>query len=323
MLIRKAVLAMEIEAVEGVAETILPADGILVENISFTPAVEMHQRDPIRDNLSPWSSQPGLRQASVSFDVAMVGTSTPGVAPHWGKALRACGFGETIAVGEKIEYKPTTDSIPSVTIGWWIDGKKYLTWGARGTVTLKLENGKPGMLSFEFTGADWADYDEVVLAGVTYECTIPPVFMSANLSIDAYAAILSAIEINMNNEIALRQDANSFSGHLSAQITARKPSLTMDPENVVKATFDFFGKWRDAEEMVFDTAIGEDAGNIIRITAPKVQFQELSHEDRDGISTLAITAQLNGVCNVGDDEVVITIEDDYGFSTTTTTTTTT
>ena len=97
----------------------------------------------------------------------------------------------------------------------------------------------------------------------------------------------------------------------------------MDPENVVKATFDFFGKWRNAVEMVFDSAIGEDAGNIIRITAPKVQFQEMSHEDRDGISTLGITAQLNGVCNVGDDEIVITIEDDYGFSTTSTTTTTT
>ncbi len=322
MLIRKAVLAMEIEAVEGVAETIVAADGILVENISFTPGVEMHQRDPIRDNLSPWSSQPGLRQAGVSFDVALVGTSAAGVAPHWGKAIRACGFGEVIVSG-KVEYKPTTNAIPSVTIGWWIDGKKYLTWGARGTVTLKLENGKPGMLSFEFTGADWSDEDEAVLADVTYECVIPPVFMSANLSIDAYAAILSAIEINMNNEIALRQDANSLSGHLSAQITARKPSLTLDPENVVKSTMDFFGKWRDAEEMVFDTAIGEDAGNIIRVTAPKVQFQEISHEDRDGISTLSITAQLNGVCNVGDDEVVITIEDDYGFSTTTTTTTTT
>lgn len=322
MLIRKAVLALEIEAVEGVAETIVAADGILVENISFTPGLEMHQRDPIRDNLSPWSSQPGLRQAGVTFDVALVGTSAAGVAPHWGKAIQACGFGEVITAG-KVEYKPATNSIPSVTIGWWIDGKKYLTWGARGTVTLKLENGKPGMLSFEFTGADWADYDEVILANVVYDCTIPPVFMSANLSIDAYAAILSAIEINMNNEVALRQDANSLSGHLSAQITARKPSLTLDPENVVKATFDFFGKWRDADEMVFDTAIGEDAGNIIRVTAPRVQFQEMSHEDRDGISTLAITAQLNGICNGGDDEIVITIEDDYGFTTTSTTTTTT
>jgi hypothetical protein len=323
MLIRKAVLALEIEDNEGVAETIVAADGILVENISFTPGVEMHERDPIRANLSPWSSQPGKRQASVSFDVALVGTTSGGVAPHWGKALRACGFSEDIDVGERVEYKPASDSIPSVTIGWWLDGKKYLTWGARGTVTLKLENGIPGMLSFEFTGADWSEDDEAILADVPYECTIPPVFMSANLTIDDYAAILSAIEINMNNEVALRQDVNAPSGHLSAQITARKPSMTLDPENVVKATFDFFGKWRSAEEMAFDCAIGDAPGNIIRITAPRVQIQESALEDRDGISTLSITAQLNGVCPAGGDELVITIEDDYGFSTTSTTTTTT
>jgi hypothetical protein len=322
MLIRKAVLAVEIEAVEGVAETIVAADGILVENINFSPGVEMHQRDPIRESLSPWSSQPGKRQASVTFDVALVGTTSGGLAPHWSKALRACGFSETITPGEKVEYKPTSTP-PSVTIGWWIDGKKYLTWGARGNVTIKLENGMPGMLSFEFTGADWQDYDEAILSPIVYECTVPPVFMSANLSIDDYAAILSAVEINMNNEIALRQDVNSESGHLSAQLTARKPSMNLDPENVVKATFDFFGKWRSAEEMVFDTAIGSDPGNIIRVYAPRAQIQELTHEDRDGISTLGITAQLNGVCNGGDDELVITIEDDYGFTTTSTTTTTT
>jgi hypothetical protein len=323
MLIRKAVLAVEIESVEGVAETIVAADGILVENINFSPGVEMHQRDPIRENLSPWSSQPGKRQATVTFDVALVGTASGGGTPHYSKALRACGFSETIAAGEKVEYKPASSSIPSVTIGWWIDGKKYLCWGARGNVTLKLENGTPGMLSFEFTAADWADYDEAILSPITYDCTIPPVFMEAHLTIDDYSAILSAVEINMNNEIALRQDVNSISGHLSAQITARKPSMTWDPENVVKTTFDFFGKWRNAEEMVFDCYIGDDPGNIIRIRAPRAQIQEMTHEDREGISTLAITAQLNGICNGGDDELVITFEDDYGFTTTSTTTTTT
>jgi hypothetical protein len=190
-------------------------------------------------------------------------------------------------------------------------------------VTIKLENGKPGMLSFEFTGADWSETDEEILSPVVYDCTIPPVFMDAHLTIDDYSAILSAIEINMNNEIALRQDVNSLSGHLSAQITARKPSMTLDPENVVKATFDFLGKWRDAEEMVLDCYIGEDPGNIIRITAPRVQIQEVSHEDRDGISVYSITSQLNGTCNGGDDELVITFEDDFGFTTTSTTTTTT
>ncbi len=321
MLIRKAVLAVEVEAIEGVAETLVAGDGILVENISFTPGQEMHERNPIRESLSPWSSQPGKRQAGVSFDVALVGTSAAGVAPHWSKALRACGFEETLTAG-KVEYTPTSTP-PSVTIGWWIDGKKMLTWGARGNVTIKLENGIPGMLSFEFTGADWSEDDEAILTPFVPECTIPPVFMSANLTIDDYAAILSAVEINMNNEIALRQDVNAESGHLSAQITARKPSMTMDPENVVKATFDFFGKWRSAEEMVFDTAIGGDAGNIIRVYAPRAQIQENTHEDRDGISTLSITSQLNGICAGGDDELVITIEDDYGFSTTSTTTTST
>lgn len=186
-----------------------------------------------------------------------------------------------------------------------MDGKIYKLWGARGTVKLALEDGKPGILSFEFTGADFSEADGALLAATSLESTVPPIFVDASLTIDSYAAILSKIEIDTGNAIALRKDANKASGHVSAVIAGKESTLTLDPENVLVATEDFMGNWRSGTQMAFTATIGSVAGNIIAITAPKVQYQGVGLAERDGQSTLDITALL--AAEDGDDEWQIAI----------------
>jgi len=297
-------LAAKIEAQEGTAETLAGADVLLVMNPRFNPSTLVSERDNVSSSLSPWAGVPGLRSAVMEFDVELKGSGAAGTAPALGKLLKACGFGETIVASVSVTYLPASANIISMTLALYMDGVIKKMWGARGNVSLRLEHGKPGILHFVFTGVDYSVTDGAMLSsGVSYESTVPVAFQNASLTIDSYAAILGLMEFKMNNAVALRPDANASSGHKSAVITKRKPVLSIDPEFVTVATYDFYGKWRSGSQGALTTALAGSAGNICTITAPKVQYMEIDEEDKSGINSLGIDCQLNR--NSGDDELSI------------------
>jgi len=305
MLTQRSQVACEIEGTEGTAETLEAADAFLVFNPQFTPSIEPHERNPARSSLSPHPSVFGMRSAKMSFDVELVGGAAAGDAIHYSDAFKACGVAETLVGGTSATYLPASSSIPSVTIAMYIDGKIYKMWGARGTAKLALEAGKPGIISFEFTGADWSEVDGAMLSGVSYNTTLPPTFQNVSLTIDSYSALVSKLDIDLGNNVQLRPDANSESGNKSAVITDRKPMMSFDPENVLVATEDFLGNWRSGSEMALAATLGSVAGNTIALSAPKVQYQAINMTDRNGISALEISALL--CLSSGDDEWQIQI----------------
>ncbi len=297
-------LAAKLEGTEGAAETLAGADVLLVANFKFTPNIAMGARDNVAASLSPFAQVPGARSGKMEFDVELKGSGTAGTAPALGKLLKASRFGETVVAVTSVTYLPASTAISSMTLGAYEDGVIKKIWGARGNVSLKLDDGAPGWLHFEFTGADFSVTDGAMLSsGVSYESTKPPAFLSAALTVDSYQALIGTLEINMNNEIALRKDVNSASGHKSAVITKSKPSMTMDPEAVLVATYDFYGKLRSGSEGALTMVLNGSAGNICTITAPKVQYTGLSDDAKEGIRNYGITCQLNR--NSGDDEVSI------------------
>jgi len=304
MIIKRAQLAAKAEGTEGSAETLAGADAFLAMNVSFKPEIEMHPRDNVSASLSNFSQVPGARKATMEFDVEVKGSGTAGTAPALGKLLKACGFGETVVAATSVTYKPASTGIGSMSLAVYNDGVRYGIFGARGNVSLKLEKGKPGMLHFVFTGADFTVTDVAMLSSaVSYETTVPKPFLAATMTIDAYAALVGSMEINMNNEIALRPDVNAASGYKSAVITGRKPTLSIDPEMVTVATYDFYGKWRSGSEGALTLALTGSAGNICTITAPKVQYTGVKAADNSGIRSLGVDCQLNR--NSGDDELSI------------------
>ncbi len=297
-------LAAKAEGTEGSAETLAGADALLVMNPSFRPSIEMGPRDNYSASLSRWASVPGKRSGVVEFDVELKGSGTAGTAPALGKLLKACGFGETVAASTSVTYKPASSAIGSMTLALYWNGVIEKIWGARGDVSLRLEDGKPGMLHFVFTGADFSVTDGAMLtSGVAYESTVPPAFLNAAFQVDSYAALVGALEFRMGNKVALRPDANASSGHKSAVITAREPVLTLDPEFVTVATYDFFGKLRSGNLGALTATLGATAGNICTITAPKVQYTNATPGDKDGILSLGVDCLLTR--NAGDDELSI------------------
>jgi hypothetical protein len=301
MLEAKTQLAIKLESEEGTAETLAASDAILHANGKFTPDTPMYQRPMRSSSLSPFSSVPGARSATIEFDIELKGSGTAGTAPEWAAALLGCGFAEDVSAGVSVAYTPASASIGSYTLALYEDGMIHKIWGARGTVKLALKNGEPGMLSFSFKGADFSVADGALLSGVSYDSTKPPAFLSAQLTIDSYAALLSSLEIDMANALGLRSDANKASGYFSTIISSRVPIMTFDPEKVLVATYDFYGKLRSGAEGALSTVVGSTAGNICTITAPKVQYTKIDEADRDGIRSLGIDCQLNR--DSGDDEL--------------------
>ena len=326
MLTKLSQVACKIEAPEGTdifgaGTAPAGADIFLAFNAKFTPGLDMNKRAPARATLSPWPSLPGNRSAKMSFDVEMVGgmaagspigSSNAGANIGLASAFVACGIQQTLVVATSATYKPysiISGAAPlsncAVSLAMMLDGKMRKIWGARGNAKIVLENGKPGMINFEFTGADWSEEDEsLVAAAIVYNTNTPPVFQDITLLVGAYAATITKINIDLGNKVTLRKDASASSGNLSAIITGREPTISFDPENVLVATKDFMGIWK-AGTVAALTASWGSTPSAFALACDHVQYQSVTEGERDGLATFDINAMLTGVD--GDDELVLAI----------------
>jgi hypothetical protein len=298
-------VAVETEAVEGTAETLVAADVFIAYDITIEPGIEMQERGGTRDTLSALKSVRGERSCTVSFATELKGSGTAGTAPAWGESLIACGASETVVPVTSVTYAPSMVSIPSVTIGIKnadeaSSGVVFRTWGCRGNMSLEINKGEFGRIVFSFTGADWEVVDEALFGAVSYSTVEPVAALSMSFTVDSYAAAVSALTMDQGNTLTLLNDFNKPSGNLAAKIANRRAVGTIDPYMELVATYDWFGKWKSGNEGALTAALTGASGNITTITAPKVQYNNLGREDKEGLLGLSVDMLLNG--NTGDDE---------------------
>lgn len=298
-----AQLAGKVEVTEGTAIALAAADAVLHADGKFTPDTPMTERPLRTTSLSPFAAVPGKRSGDIEFRMELKGSGTAGTPPACGKFLRACGFLETIVAGTSVTYSPASASIPSLTIALYPNGMIEKIWGARGTVKLSCAMGEPAFLTFNFKGADFSVADGANLVGVSYQSTIAPALLSATFTLGSYAALVSKLDFDLANTLHLRPDINASSGFKSVAITARAPVMSIDPETVLAATYDWWTKLRAGTEGALTMTVGATAGNICTITAPKVQYARIAHNEREGFRSLGVDCRLNR--SSGDDETVL------------------
>lgn len=296
-------LAAAVESVEGTAEALAAANAILARNIKFDPDISVEELDLQSSSLSPFPGVAGGRMARMTFETELKGSGTAGTAPEVGVLFRACGFGQTIVGGTSVTYAPASSAIPCLTMAKYVDGKKYLMAGARGNFEIQLNAAKPGIIAWDFLGTSITDTDTALLGGITYRSTRAPAFMGATFTIDSYAAIVEAIRIATGNTVELRDDVNSTQGYLSAVLSKRLMTMSLNPENVLIATHDFVADWEAGTQVAFSAVWGGTAGNIVTITQPKCQYDKVGLGTRKGMSSNEISAKLRR--SSGDDEISI------------------
>jgi len=313
MLTRRRVIAAKIESVEGTAEAITSADGgILVISPKIDYDFGMNEREVTVDTLSKLQPVPGKTSGKLSFRAELKGAGvaySSSIQPALGKYLKACGFAETIdatADSESVTYDPASTGIPCLTMWSYEDGVIKKLKGCRGNVKFSGKNGEICFADFEFTGV----YDGVVDGAIispTFEATVPPVLLSSAFTIGTYSANINSFDLDMANEVTLRESIGTASGYVSALITDRGPTGKIDPEMVTVATYDFFGKWKAGTPAAMSLgSVGATQYNRFTLTAPQVITSKIADEERAKLMVAGLSFSL--AMDTGDDEVSIVFD---------------
>ncbi|MCW5623904.1 MAG: hypothetical protein KIT73_04195, partial [Burkholderiales bacterium] len=283
------------------------ANAVLVRNLTITPQEnQLVSRDLIRQFFGHSEQLPVAINAACDFEVEIAGAGAAGTVPPYGPLLRACSMSETVTEDTDVRYKPMTDAAASVTIYMNVDGVLHKMVGARGTVKAVIASRNIPVFQFQFKG---------VYVPVTDASPPTPVYtawqqpnpvnttFTGPLSIHGLSsAVMESIELDLANAVSFR----TMVGFEGVEITDRKPAGTLKIEAVLVATKDWWSIARDATLGAFSVQQGQTPGNIVVISAPKVQIQPPTYEDQDGTQMLNIG--LAFVPDAGNDEIVFTVK---------------
>ena len=274
-------------------------------NFAHEVSVEQLERAVKDASLSPFPSIPGKRSAQISFSTELRGSGAAGIAPDYGLLFKGCAMGETIAAGASVTYAPTSDKsdYTKICLTTFIDGLRIMYLGCMGSFSVNCPLDGVPTVDWEFEAADFEVSDAALLHGDSYDAETPEPVLMSGFSFGGFHFDVTNIRFAMNNNVVLRQSANASGGHVNAMVTGRAPSGSFDPEAVLKATDDVFGYWESGAQLPLSVRIGQRAGNICTITAPKCQYADLGFGDRDGL--LSYDAPFRLARDAGDDEISI------------------
>lgn len=305
-------LAIKIETTEGTDA--VPADVDVVApvyDLEYTPGIEQNERDNVQASLSRIKQVSGQRSATMTFSLELKGSGTAGTVPtHLSEALQACGMGETIVGATSVTYAPISADSKTVTLEMRIGDsstnfKSFKILGARGTFSLAAAKGQVVLVEFEFTGV-YVEPTDTTAFTTPSDGQDPEVFLSAAFEFQAETTLkIANCTLDIGNEVTLRNDVNTASGHIAAAIVNRLPIGSIDPEEELVATENFWNQWTTDAEGLLKYILGSTAGNITTVQAPKAQIINIGPGDRDGLLINTLDLQLSGDSDAGEDELSI------------------
>jgi len=218
MLMKIGSAAIEKEATAGTAETIDSADVTWVTDFKVAPAVDMRERNVVRDVPDLKAPIKGSVAVDVSGAFEMRGSGTAGTANGpLGDLLQACGLTETADAGYNVAYTPDTDlsGVGSVTAKEFRDGKYRTGKGIRGNASFSLKAGEVGVCNFTGRGAFEASGDVSVLAEPS-DTTKPPLLTSATMHLLEYHA--ATLHEDLDGDAEMLRKAGGVNEELSTTL---------------------------------------------------------------------------------------------------------
>lgn len=205
-------------------------------------------------------------------------------------------------------YRPNSVNPASATAAVMMDGIRKQVFGARSEATLEVGGtGQIGFWNFTMNGAMTQPIDQALFSPVTVPNDIPETFKNASVKInDVDELCVDSFSLALGNTVARRACSNAATGIKSYRITNRRPVISIDPEQELEATIDFFGKFAAGTLFGFYAQIGSTAGKRTIVCAPRAQYQEMPGGDREGLGIYSPTLLCSkGGGPSGDDEVLV------------------
>jgi len=299
MLADRCQVAIKQEGTVGTAETLANANVIMTtERPTWEAMPEITERNILSASPDRRGHVVGSQLAKITFKMFQRGTTgAPADAanlPDWVIPLRGCGVTCAVSGGSPNEVTTCTPgslgTLVADTLAVYRDGKQYKIHGACGNPKKIYTVGSPVLWEFEFTGI-YNTPTDVALLVPTYPAVVEPPFLGAALTVLGFATPkIKTLSFDLGNKIMMRPYPNDAAskGFISAIITGRDPSGSMDLEEELVSVKDWYAAWIAGTLGSIATGVFPSAGsnyNQISDTYPNVQIKKVGHADRDGLVT--------------------------------------
>jgi hypothetical protein len=306
---RKRVLAAKIEAAVGTVETLAAADAAFnVYDPMIQCTLEMESRQG-QGGFGMLPSVPAGRIGVATFRTMLEwdGTTTE---PAWADTfLPACGYVKSGQV-----YTPRSEApgsnVKTLTIGLYQDDGAGSTVfkrisGAMGSFTVNLPTGRPGFIEWTFTGV-WQPPTAVTMITPTYPTVMPLRYAGGLAEWNNVNLCVESATINSGNTVIMRECPTTAAGYISAFITDRVPTVSINPEASTIAAQDRWAAWLASTEFALELDVAGPTNAVLSFDAPKAQIINSQEADREGMVTDDIEFQLNKNGATHDEELSIT-----------------
>ncbi len=307
---KNRILGIKLETETGTDVVPAAADAIFrVFDFMPTPDIEYVERES-GGGASRATGSMGARGGSVSFKLHLYGTAV-GAAPVPGWAdiiLPSMGLIKSTATYAPATLPPglTSADPRTVTIYVWEGGRVKSLVGCLGNGKFILERGRPGILECEYKGVWAAPADGANPTSITRDAIAPPRFVSAALTIGSWTPVYDRLELDLGNDVQLREDGNAVQGYSSAIIADRRTQLTIAPEAALIATNDTYAIWLALTTQAISFSLGTVAGNKMTFTMPNTEIINVVDGERAGTTIDQLTIQpLLAAAGDADDELTI------------------
>jgi hypothetical protein len=297
---RKRVIFAKIESSYGVDSSPAVTDAILTKNLAMDDsyAGERVSRDLDRPTLGLEAEINIGPYAIVSFDVEIAGSGTAGVAPRYGRLLRACGYTETIEAGSGpnyVEYEDNEDLTDSVTLKFELDGQQQIMKGARGSCAKNWQKGIP---FYRFTF--WSLYTRPTATSVGtadfsgIPVPLPVTKANTTLTVGSYNGPAMSLTCDDSMQLVMR----NVIGQEEVLLTDRAPTgqivIDMPDIGVTDLWADFVESHAGVNTGAVALVHGTVAGNIVEFDNPTVQLSTINEGDDSGIAIYTLNARYIG-----------------------------
>lgn len=245
-------------------------------------------------------------RAVIEFSFEYAGGGAADTPPVWAPIMEACGRAETINAATDVQYAPVSSSFDSATIYFWINTARFVLTGCRGQITeLDKSIGSfprfrvrlVGNLSGPTAVAFPAD------SGIDYSGFRTPLAVS----VDSWAATLDSYAINLRTlRFIDNATVERYEGSEEAEVqnTDREVGFELTAFAPALGDKDYYAIAEATTEIALSSTVGTVAGDIIQVTAPKLQLNYPEPiEIQNGADGIRIRGQANP--NTGNDELII------------------
>lgn len=243
------------------------------------------------------------KYCKLTFEAAIVGPGSLGVAPKIGPALIGCGLAETVVVDTSVTYNLASTGFGAVTAYINIDGVKHKMVGSRGNVSLSLSAKAIPLYKFSFESVYIAPVADAMPAidrtgwpieeAVSANTTLP-------MTLGGIPLAFSQFDMDLGNKLAR---VNLPGPQVEIAITDRNPTASLTVLAPALAVFDPFGLAEAGTVVTLSTTHGSAAGKKVKFDA-HVRVTGADYDKIDGM--LAYKLNLEPTPVAGNDEQAIT-----------------